>query len=292
MSIESELERISSAKTAIISAINEQLNGETVPSGIKVEGLAAYIISACDIQYNLGLGGGGQGGGSGLTASGGTADFENLNGSWIEAGTTTVQGTTAPYYSKTVGNNTYYLTRAYSGYYEEIVWAITSYNLSSEATNWTANLYDGSMAYVSSSASSPVGLSFITTNASGVSPSFVAGSGGQEGESSSSSASGGGQGGGTSYVVSGPYMDNIQGTYAPYNTSGYGGTQTYKLVDGDCYMYRFCEDEPGWCIREGGIGDIEVPGGGTPSGTLIFIWDSSTTPPIGMWSDGFSVATA
>lgn len=68
MSIESELERISNAKTAIISAINEQLNGETVPSGIKVEGLAAYIMSACDIQYNLGLGGGGQSDGSGTQA--------------------------------------------------------------------------------------------------------------------------------------------------------------------------------------------------------------------------------
>jgi len=112
---------------------------------------------------------------SGLTASGGSMDFTDLNGSWTEAGTTTVSGTTASYFSKTVGNKTYYVTRAYSSFEGSVVWAITDYNLESEADDWPPNLSEACMAYASSSAASPVGLSFSPTyNYEGNAPSFSA----------------------------------------------------------------------------------------------------------------------
>ena len=112
---------------------------------------------------------------SGLTASGGSMDFTDLNGSWTEAGTTTVSGTTASYFSKTVSNKTYYVTRAYSSFEGSIVWAITDYNLESEADDWSPNLGEACMAYVSSSAASPVGLSFSPTyQYDGNAPSFSA----------------------------------------------------------------------------------------------------------------------
>jgi hypothetical protein len=108
-----------------------------------------------------------------ITASNGTQDFAEINGALNEAGTTTVNGVTAPYYSKTVGNNEYYVTRAYSSFQDAVVWAITAYDLSSEATHWEPNTDDGSMAYVISNASSPVGLTFTASSyKTGTPPTF------------------------------------------------------------------------------------------------------------------------
>lgn len=117
----------------------------------------------------------GGGGGGGLTATGGSMDFTGLNGTWTQAGTTTASGTTAPYYTIEYGGTTYYVSLAYSSFEGSVVWAITTYSLESEASDWPPNINEACMAYASSSAASPVGLAFTPTyNYEGNCPTFSA----------------------------------------------------------------------------------------------------------------------
>ena len=138
-----------------------------------------YILT---IRYDVAVGynvaevssGGGGGGGGDLTATGGSMDFTPLNGAWTQAGTTTVDNVTAPYYSRSEGGKTYYLTRANSLFEGAIVWAITDYDLSGEADEWVPNINEACMAYVNNNGTSPVGLTFsVTYNFEGIAPTFA-----------------------------------------------------------------------------------------------------------------------
>ena len=247
MSIESSIQRIVDAKTAIISAINEQLNGETVPDDIKVQGLAAYIISACEIQYNLGLSGGG--GQESYASSYVINVYGPYDGTYTENGTANGK-------PKFVGT-----------------YAVLYYNGSMWCLGQDAN---GTYDYFRNST---ITGEYTRINGEGPEITVTAGSGG------------GGGGGGTNYVVSGPpfFYGNLLGTYEPYNMGGYDGTQTYKMYNGNGYMYRFRDDDGyiGWCIRNGGIGDYDFAYSYPPSGAAIYVLDNSTTPPTNVtWTDG------
>ena len=55
MSIADHISRINNAKISMIEAIQSKMNGEDLSSVLKIDELAPYITSACQIQYQLGL---------------------------------------------------------------------------------------------------------------------------------------------------------------------------------------------------------------------------------------------
>lgn len=149
---------------SIISEASADQTLYTVPSGKE------FMLLRTRARYE---GGSSSGDGSGdIIASNGTVIFARVNGAFNKAGTTTVLGVTAPYYSRIIDSNTsYYVTRVYSMVHLDVMWIITSYDASGTAGNWVAE--DGYMAYVRSAATSPVGLTFESEH--GTPPTFSLG---------------------------------------------------------------------------------------------------------------------
>lgn len=149
---------------SIISEASADQTLYTVPSGKE------FMLLRTRARYE---GGSSSGDGSGdIIASNGTVIFALVNGAFNRAGTTTVHGVTAPYYSRIIDSSTsYYVTRVYSIAHQSVMWIITSYDASGTAENWVAE--DGYMAYVRSTATSPVGLTFESEH--GTPPTFSLG---------------------------------------------------------------------------------------------------------------------
>ncbi len=149
---------------SIISEASADQTLYTVPSGKE------FMLLRTRARYE---GGSSSGDGSGdIIASNGTVIFARVNGAFNRAGTTTVHGVTAPYYSRILDSGTsYYVTRVYSTAHQSVMWIITSYDASGTAENWVAE--DGYMAYVRSTETSPVGLTFESEH--GTPPTFSLG---------------------------------------------------------------------------------------------------------------------
>ena len=149
---------------SIISEASADQTLYTVPSGKE------FMLLRTRARYE---GGSSSGDGSGdIIASNGTVIFALVNGAFNKAGTTTVLGVTAPYYSRiNDSNNSYYVTRVYSMVHLDVMWIITTYDVSGTAGNWVAE--DGYMAYVRSAETSPVGLTFESEH--GTPPTFSLG---------------------------------------------------------------------------------------------------------------------
>jgi len=88
----------------------------------------------------------------GTAASGGTGDFAALNGNWTESQTyhTYLDNITWSVYTKTVGNQTYYLEYLYSNFQSSNLWVVLTY-YETEYTNWTPNVSEASVCYASTS---------------------------------------------------------------------------------------------------------------------------------------------
>lgn len=148
---------------SIISEASADQTLYTVPSGKE------FMLLRTRARYE---GGSSSGDGSGdIIASNGTVIFARVNGAFNKAGTTTVLGVTAPYYSRIDINTSYYVTRVYSMVHLDVMWIITTYDASGTAGNWVAE--DGYMAYVRSIETSPVGLTFESEH--GTPPTFSLG---------------------------------------------------------------------------------------------------------------------
>lgn len=149
---------------SIISEASADQTLYTVPSGKE------FMLLRTRARYE---GGSSSGDGSGdIIASNGTVIFARVNGAFNKAGTTTVLGVTAPYYSRILDSSTsYYVTRVYSMVHLDVMWIITTYDASGTAGNWVAE--DGYMAYVRSAETSPVGLTFESEH--GTPPTFSLG---------------------------------------------------------------------------------------------------------------------
>ena len=162
---------------SIISEASADQTLYTVPSGKE------FMLLRTRARYE---GGSSSGDGSGdIIASNGTVIFARVNGAFNRAGTTTVHGVTAPYYSRILDSGTsYYVTRVYSMAHLSVMWIITAYDVSGTAENWVAEEGFSAMAYVRSDATSPVGLTFESEH--GTPPTFSLG-----GNSSGGSSVGG-----------------------------------------------------------------------------------------------------
>ena len=138
----------------------------TVPSGKE------FMLLRTRARYE---GGSSSGDGSGdIIASNGTVIFARVNGAFNRAGTTTVHGVTAPYYSRILDSSTsYYVTRVYSIAHQSVMWIITTYDASGTAENWVEDEGFSAMAYVRSTETSPVGLTFESEH--GTPPTFSLG---------------------------------------------------------------------------------------------------------------------
>lgn len=149
---------------SIISEASADQTLYTVPSGKE------FMLLRTRARYE---GGSSSGDGSGdIIASNGTVIFARVNGAFNKAGTTTVHGVTAPYYSRILDSGTsYYVTRVYSIAHLSVMWIITTYDASGTAENWNAE--DGYMAYARSTETSPVGLTFESEH--GTPPTFSLG---------------------------------------------------------------------------------------------------------------------
>ena len=149
---------------SIISEASADQTLYTVPSGKE------FMLLRTRARYE---GGSSSGDGSGdIIASNGKIIFAFVNGTFNRAGTTTVRGVTAPYYSKIDNNRSYYVTRVYSTVHRDVVWVITTYDSSDTAENWVKKEV-GYMAYARSAATSPVGLTFESEH--GTPPTFSLG---------------------------------------------------------------------------------------------------------------------
>ena len=151
---------------SIISEASADQTLYTVPSGKE------FMLLRTRARYE---GGSSSGDGSGdIIASNGTVIFARVNGAFNRAGTTTVHGVTAPYYSRILDSGTsYYVTRVYSIAHLSVMWIITAYDVSGTAENWVAEEGFSAMAYVRSDATSPVGLTFESEH--GTPPTFSLG---------------------------------------------------------------------------------------------------------------------
>lgn len=151
---------------SIISEASADQTLYTVPSGKE------FMLLRTRARYE---GGSSSGDGSGdIIASNGTVIFARVNGAFNRAGTTTVHGVTAPYYSRILDSSTsYYVTRVYSMAHLSVMWIITTYDASGTAENWVEDEGFSAMAYVRSDATSPVGLTFESEH--GTPPTFSLG---------------------------------------------------------------------------------------------------------------------
>ena len=151
---------------SIISEASADQTLYTVPSGKE------FMLLRTRARYE---GGSSSGDGSGdIIASNGTVIFARVNGAFNRAGTTTVHGVTAPYYSRIVDSSTsYYVTRVYSIAHLSVMWIITTYDASGTAENWVEDEGFSAMAYVRSTETSPVGLTFESEH--GTPPTFSLG---------------------------------------------------------------------------------------------------------------------
>ena len=151
---------------SIISEASADQTLYTVPSGKE------FMLLRTRARYE---GGSSSGDGSGdIIASNGTVIFARVNGAFNKAGTTTVHGVTAPYYSRILDSSTsYYVTRVYSIAHLSVMWIITTYDASGTAENWVEDEGFSAMAYVRSAETSPVGLTFESEH--GTPPTFSLG---------------------------------------------------------------------------------------------------------------------
>ena len=151
---------------SIISEASADQTLYTVPSGKE------FMLLRTRARYE---GGSSSGDGSGdIIASNGTVIFARVNGAFNRAGTTTVHGVTAPYYSRIVDSSaSYYVTRVYSIAHLSVMWIITSYDASVTAENWVEDEGFSAMAYATSTETSPVGLTFESEH--GTPPTFSLG---------------------------------------------------------------------------------------------------------------------
>lgn len=151
---------------SIISEASADQTLYTVPSGKE------FMLLRTRARYE---GGSSSGDGSGdIIASNGTVIFARVNGAFNKAGTTTVHGVTAPYYSRILDSSTsYYVTRVYSMAHLSVMWIITTYDASGTAENWVEDEGFSAMAYVRSTETSPVGLTFESEH--GTPPTFSLG---------------------------------------------------------------------------------------------------------------------
>ena len=151
---------------SIISEASADQTLYTVPSGKE------FMLLRTRVRYE---GGSSSGDGSGdIIASNGTVIFARVNGAFNRAGTTTVHGVTAPYYSRILDSSTsYFVTRVYSIAYQSVIWIITTYDDSGTAENWVEDEGFSAMAYVRSTETSPVGLTFESEH--GTPPTFSLG---------------------------------------------------------------------------------------------------------------------
>ena len=151
---------------SIISEASADQTLYTVPSGKE------FMLLRTRARYE---GGSSSGDGSGdIIASNGTVIFARVNGAFNRAGTTTVHGVTAPYYSRILDSSTsYYVTRVYSIAHLSVMWIITTYDASGTAENWVEDEGFSAMAYVRSTETSPVGLTFESEH--GTPPTFSLG---------------------------------------------------------------------------------------------------------------------
>ena len=151
---------------SIISEASADQTLYTVPSGKE------FMLLRTRARYE---GGSSSGDGSGdIIASNGTVIFARVNGAFNRAGTTTVHGVTAPYYSRILDSSTsYYVTRVYSMAHQSVIWIITTYDASGTAENWIEDEGFSAMAYVRSAETSPVGLTFESEH--GTPPTFSLG---------------------------------------------------------------------------------------------------------------------
>ena len=151
---------------SIISEASADQTLYTVPSGKE------FMLLRTRARYE---GGSSSGDGSGdIIASNGTVIFARVNGAFNRAGTTTVHGVTAPYYSRIVDSSaSYYVTRVYSIAHLSVMWIITTYDASGTAENWVEDEGFSAMAYVRSAETSPVGLTFESEH--GTPPTFSLG---------------------------------------------------------------------------------------------------------------------
>ena len=151
---------------SIISEASADQTLYTVPSGKE------FMLLRTRARYE---GGSSSGDGSGdIIASNGTVIFARVNGAFNRAGTTTVHGVTAPYYSRILDSSTsYYVTRVYSMAHQSVIWIITTYDASGTAENWVEDEGFSAMAYATSTETSPVGLTFESEH--GTPPTFSLG---------------------------------------------------------------------------------------------------------------------
>ena len=151
---------------SIISEASADQTLYTVPSGKE------FMLLRTRARYE---GGSSSGDGSGdIIASNGTVIFARVNGAFNRAGTTTVHGVTAPYYSRIIDSSTsYYVTRVYSIAHLSVMWIITTYDASVTAENWVEDEGFSAMAYATSTETSPVGLTFESEH--GTPPTFSLG---------------------------------------------------------------------------------------------------------------------
>ena len=151
---------------SIISEASADQTLYTVPSGKE------FMLLRTRARYE---GGSSSGDGSGdIIASNGTVIFARVNGAFNRAGTTTVHGVTAPYYSRIIDSSTsYYVTRVYSIAHLSVMWIITTYDASGTAENWVEDEGFSAMAYATSTETSPVGLTFESEH--GTPPTFSLG---------------------------------------------------------------------------------------------------------------------
>ena len=165
---------------SIISEASADQTLYTVPSGKE------FMLLRTRARYE---GGSSSGDGSGdIIASNGTVIFARVNGAFNRAGTTTVHGVTAPYYSRILDSGTsYYVTRVYSIAHLSVMWIITTYDASGTAENWVEDEGFSAMAYVRSTATSPVGLTFESEH--GTPPTFSLGDNSSGGSSVEGSVS-------------------------------------------------------------------------------------------------------
>lgn len=151
---------------SIISEASADQTLYTVPSGKE------FMLLRTRARYE---GGSSSGDGSGdIIASNGTVIFARVNGAFNKAGTTTVHGVTASYYSRILDSSTsYYVTRVYSMAHQSVMWIITTYDASGTAENWVEDEGFSAMAYATSTETSPVGLTFESEH--GTPPTFSPG---------------------------------------------------------------------------------------------------------------------
>lgn len=196
----------------------------------------------------------------GFTASGGTSSFQYMNGDWIDTETT---NDSCPIYKFTGSNGTVYYIKRLTASDGNHYWVICTQTQNSSLTDGTSlyNITGGyySMAYIQSTATTPIGLTFTVTSYYSGTPPTLSGEGG----------SGGGD---EPVVIENPaYAYYVEGMHSSNgNYSDYGLTNNnypmfiYPDVDGTStsaciYHYVGSNDSKAWIINPSAPSTTSTP---------------------------------